>query len=231
MELIWDGIREALRLLASGDRAVIEITLRTLAISGAATALALIIGIPIGAALALRRFPGRGLLVAGVNTGMGMPPVAVGLIVAMLLWRNGPLGDLGWIYSPQAMVIAQFALAAPMVVGFSLASIQGIPPRLLDQMRALGANRVQMLWLIVRESRLGLLAAVMAGFGAAISEIGASMQVGGNIAGETRVLTTATVQETGRGNFELALALVIVLVVLAYAVNLLLTSVQQRRFA
>ena len=231
MELIWDGIREALRLLASGDRAVIEITLRTLAISGAATALALIIGIPIGAALALRRFPGRGLLVAGVNTGMGMPPVAVGLIVAMLLWRNGPLGDLGWIYSPQAMVIAQFVLAAPMVVGFSLASIQAIPPRLLDQMRALGASRAQMLWLIVRESRLGLLAAVMAGFGAAISEIGASMQVGGNIAGETRVLTTATVQETGRGNFELALALVIVLVVLAYAVNLLLTAVQQRRFA
>lgn len=231
MELIWDGVREAVRLLVSGDRAVVEIMLRTLAISGAATALALIIGIPIGAALALRRFPGRGLFVAAVNTGMGMPPVAVGLIVAMLLWRNGPLGGLGWIYSPQAMVIAQLALAGPMVVGFSLASIQAIPPRLLDQMRALGADRAQMLWLIIRESRLGLLAAVMAGFGAAISEIGASMQVGGNLAGETRVLTTATVQETGRGNFELALALVIVLVALAYAVNLLLTSVQQRRAA
>ncbi|MCY3567669.1 MAG: ABC transporter permease [Chloroflexi bacterium] len=230
MDLIWDGIREAARLWWSGDGEIIEITLRTLAISAAATALALTIGIPLGAVLALRRFLGRGLIVAAVNTGMGMPPVVVGLLVALILWRTGPLGDLDLIYTPTAMVVAQFLLSLPLVVGFSLASIQSVNPRLIGQMWAMGANRWQVLWLLIRETRLGLLAAVMAGFGAAISEVGASMQVGGNLAGETRVLTTATVLETGRGNFEVAIALSLVLVVLAFIVNLVLTAVQQRRF-
>lgn len=230
MELIWDGIREAARLWWAGDAEIIEITLRTLAISSAATAIALLIGIPLGAVLALRRFWGRALIVAAVNTGMGMPPVVVGLIVALILWRTGPLGDLNLIYTPTAMVVAQLLLSLPLVVGFSLASIQSVNPRLIGQMWAMGANRLQVLWLLVRETRLGLLAAVMAGFGAAISEVGASMQVGGNLAGETRVLTTATVLETGRGNFEVAIALSLVLVVLAFLVNLVLTGVQQRRF-
>ena len=229
MELIWDGIREAARLWWAGDAEIIEITLRTLAISSAATAIALLIGIPLGAVLALRRFWGRGLIVAAVNTGMGMPPVVVGLIVALILWRTGPLGDLNLIYTPTAMVVAQLLLSLPLVVGFSLASIQSVNPRLIGQMWAMGANRLQVLWLLVRETRLGLLAAVMAGFGAAISEVGASMKVGGNLAGETRVLTTATVLETGRGNFEVAIALSLVLVVLAFLVNLVLTGVQQRR--
>ncbi len=230
MELIWDGIREAARLWWAGDAQIIEITLRTLAISSAATALALVVGIPLGAVLALRRFWGRGLLVASVNTGMGMPPVVIGLLVALVLWRSGPLGGLDQIYTPTAMVIAQLLLSLPMVVGFSLASIQSINPRLIGQMWAMGANRWQVLWLLIRETRLGLLAAVMAGFGAAISEVGASLQVGGNLAGETRVLTTAMVLETGRGNFEVAIALGVVLVVLAFAVNIILTAVQQRRF-
>ncbi len=230
MELIWDGIREAARLWWAGDAQIIEITLRTLAISSAATALALVVGIPLGAVLALRRFWGRGLLVASVNTGMGMPPVVIGLLVALVLWRSGPLGGLDQIYTPTAMVIAQLLLSLPMVVGFSLASIQSINPRLIGQMWAMGANRWQVLWLLIRETRLGLLAAVMAGFGGAISEVGASLQVGGNLAGETRVLTTAMVLETGRGNFEVAIALGVVLVVLAFAVNLILTAVQQRRF-
>ena len=229
MDLIWDGLREAARLWVSGDAEVIEITLRTLAISSAATALALLVGVPLGAALALRRFYGRSLIVAAVNTGMGMPPVVVGLVIVLFLWRSGPLGSLNLIYTPYAMVIAQLGLALPLVVGFSLTSIQALPTKLLDQMRALGANRVQLLWLMMRESRLGILAAVMAGFGAAISEVGASMQVGGNLAGDTRVLTTATVLETSRGNFEVALALAFVLVVMAYLVNLLLTAVQQHR--
>ena len=230
MELIWDGIREAARLWWAGDAEIIEITLRTLVISAAATALALTIGIPLGAVLALRRFWGRGLLVASVNTGMGMPPVVIGLLVALILWRSGPLGDLDLIYTPTAMVVAQLLLSLPMVVGFSLASIQSINPRLIGQMWAMGANRWQVLWLLIRETRLGLLAAVMAGFGAAISEVGASLQVGGNLAGETRVLTTAMVLETGRGNFEVAIALGVVLVVLAFVVNLILTAIQQRRF-
>lgn len=229
MELIWDGLREAARLLAQGDAEVIEITLRTLAVSASATALALILGVPFGALLALRRFPGRGLLVAAVNTGLGMPPVVVGLLIVLILWRSGPLGQLNLIYTPYAMVAAQFLLALPLVIGFSLTAIQSLPAKLLDQMRALGANRAQMLWLMMRETRLGILAAVMAGFGAAISEVGASMQVGGNLAGDTRVLTTATVLETSRGNFELAIALSLILVVMAYLVNLVLTGVQQRR--
>ena len=230
MELIWEGIREAARLWWAGDAEIIEITLRTLAIAAAATALSLVIGIPLGAVLALRRFWGRGLIVALFNTGMGMPPVVIGLIVALVLWRTGPLGEWNLIYTPAAMVIAQLLLSLPLVVGFSLASVQSVNPRLIGQMWAMGANRWQVLWLLIRETRLGLLAAVMAGFGAAISEVGASMQVGGNLAGETRVLTTAVVLETGRGNFEVAIALGFVLVVLAFIVNLILTAVQQRRF-
>lgn len=231
MDFLWDGIREAVRLWAHGDREVIEITLRTLAISGAATALALLLGVPLGAFLALRRFPGRRFLIALVNTGMGMPPVVVGLIVAIFLWRSGPLGVLNLIYTPYAMVIAQFLLAVPLVIGVSLAAIQAVNPRLIDQIVALGANRVQLLWLLVREARLGLLVALMAGFGAVISEVGASMMVGGNIKGETRVLTTATVLETGRGNIDVAIALSIVLLILAYLVNVVFTGVQQQRRA
>ena len=231
MDFIWDGIKEAARLWARGDAEIIEITLRTIAISAVATALALGIGVPAGAFLAMRHFRGRRLVVAAVNTGMGMPPVVVGLLVALVLWRSGPLGALDLIYTPTAIVAAQFLIAVPLVVGFSMASIQAIDPRLLDQIRSLGANRIQLLWLVAREARLGLLAALMAGFGAAISEVGAAMMVGGNIAGETRVLTTATVLETSRGNFEVALALGIMLLVMAYVVNLVFTGVQQQRRA
>ena len=184
---------------------------------------------PIGAVLALKRFPGRAPLVALVNTGMGMPPVVVGLVVAVFLWRSGPLGGLNLIYTPTAMVAAQLLIAVPLVIGISLAAIQAINPRLLDQIVALGANRIQFLWLIIREARLGLLAALMAGFGAVISEVGAAIMVGGNIAGETRVLTTATVLEAGRGNFEVAIALGVMLLVMAYLVNLVFTGVQQQR--
>lgn len=229
MDLLWDGLKEAFNLWIHGDAEIIEITVRTLAISSLATALSLLIGVPIGAALALKRFPGRRPLVALVNTGMGMPPVVVGLFVAIMLWRSGPFGGLGLIYTPWAMVVAQVLIAVPLVIGISLAAIQALNPKLLEQMVALGANRVQFLWLLVREARLGLLVALMAGFGAVISEVGASIMVGGNLAGETRVLTTATVLETSRGRFEVAIALGLVLLVLAYLVNLVFTGAQQRR--
>ncbi len=228
MDFLWDGVREAFNLWIHGDSEIISITLRTLAISTLATITALLIGVPLGAVLALKQFPGRRPIVALVNTGMGMPPVVVGLIVAVMLWRSGPLGTLDLIFTPTAMVIAQFLIAVPLIIGFSMASIQGINPRLLDQLLALGAGRLQFLWLIIREARLGLLAALMAGFGAGISEVGASMMVGGNIAGETRVLTTATALETSRGNFEIAIALGVMLLVMAYLVNLVFTGVQQR---
>lgn len=224
-------MREALQLLLSGDAELYGIIARSLLISGMATLVAMLVGIPLGYALARGRFPGRTLLLGVVNTGMGMPPVVVGLVVWLLLTRSGPFGDLELIYTPQAMIIAQFVIATPLVVGFTAASIQALPAQLPDLLTSLGAGRVQALWILSREARLGLLAAVMAGFGAIISEVGASMTVGGNLRGSTRVLTTAIVTETSRGNLPVALALGCLLLSLAFAVNLLLTLVQQRRIA
>jgi tungstate transport system permease protein len=222
-------MREALALLLGGDAELYGIIGRTLLISGLATLAAMLVGIPVGYVLARGRFPGRTLLLGVVNTGMGMPPVVVGLVVWLLLTRSGPFGGLELIYTPWAMIIAQFVIATPLVVGFTAASIQALPAQLPDLLTSLGAGRVQALWILSREARLGLLAAVMAGFGAIVSEVGASMTVGGNLRGSTRVLTTAIVTETGRGNLPIALALGCLLLALAFAVNLLLTLVQQRR--
>ena len=229
MDLIWQGITQAFWLLVSGDPEVVRVTLLSLEVSGSATLLSLVLGIPLGMALALSRFPGRQLVVSLVNTGMGMPPVVVGLFVTIMLWRNGPLGLLHLLFTPAAMVIAQMVIAAPMVTGITLAAIGSLNPKLRLQILALGATRWQMLWLLMREARLPLLAAVMAGFGAVISEVGASQMVGGNIMGQTRVLTTATVMESSKGNFDVAIALSIILMLLVYGVNLVLTYAQQRR--
>lgn len=228
MRDILNGLRDALHLLASGDAELVAIIARTLVISGATTLLALIVGVPVGYVMARRRFVGRTLLLGLVNTGMGLPPVVVGLFVWLLLARSGPLGALELIYTKSAMVIAQFIIAVPLVVGFTAASIQSLPERLPDLLTSLGAGRARTLWLLAGEARLGLLAAVMAGFGAIVSEVGASMTVGGNLAGSTRVLTTAIVTETSRGDVPLALALGLILLVLAFAVNLVLTLVQVR---
>lgn len=229
MELIFNGIIEALRLLASGDREVMEVTLLTLKISGAATLVSTVIGVGAGTAVALTRFPGRRFVISMVNTGMGLPPVVVGLFVTIFIWRSGPLGSLGLLYTPAAMVLAQTVIAAPIITGVSLAAMQRLPGKLRLQILALGATRRQMVWLLMKEARLPLLTAVMAGFGGVISEVGASIMVGGNIKGYTRVLTTATVMETGRGSFDVAIALGVILLVLAFAVNYVLTAVQQRR--
>ncbi len=229
MDLVWDGIGKAFWLLVTGDPEVLRVTLLSMQVSGAATLISLILGIPLGTALALSRFPGRQLVVSMVNTGMGMPPVVVGLFVTIMLWRNGPLGLLHLLFTPTAMVIAQTVIAAPMVTGVTLAAMGSLNPKLRLQILALGATRWQMLWLLMREARLPLLAAIMAGFGAVISEVGASMMVGGNILGQTRVLTTATVMESSKGNFDVAIALSLILLLLVYAVNLMLTYAQQRR--
>jgi tungstate transport system permease protein len=228
MELIWQGIVQAVRLILSGDPQVLQITWLSLKVSAAATFLSLIAGIPAGMVLALTRFPGRGLLVALVNTGMGLPPVVVGLFVSIFLWRSGPLGFLELLYTPTAIVIAQFIIAAPIVTGLTIAAIQQLNPKLRLQFLGLGASRGQLLWLLMREARLPLLAAIMAGFGGVISEVGASMMVGGNLLGQTRVLTTATVLETGKGDFDVAIALSVILLVLVFGVNYLLTWIQQR---
>ena len=228
MDLLGDALLEAVRLLIRGDKAVWEITLRSLGVSGLATLLSLALGAPVGVLLALRRFPGRTVLLSFVNTGMGLPPVMVGLVTVILLWRTGPLGNLRLLYTWKAIVIAQCVLSLPVIAGFVAAAVQALDPRLRLQLLGLGASRLQVFWLLVRESRVLLLAAIMAGFGAAVSEVGASMQVGGNIQGRTRILTTAIVLESGRGNFDLALALGLILLLLTFSVTLLLTWVQQR---
>jgi tungstate transport system permease protein len=207
---------------------VFQITWLSLQVSGLATAVSLLIGLPLGTGLALGKFPGRALLLSAVNTGMGLPPVVVGLAVAMGLWRSGPLGDLRLIYTPAAIVIAQVIIAAPVVTGLTAASLQALDPRLRLQLYGLGASRGQMIWALWREARLPLLAALMAGFGSVISEVGASMMVGGNIRYQTRVLTTAIVLETNKGNFDIAISLGILLVAITFLVNWALTRIQQR---
>jgi len=229
VDLLWAGLREALRLLVTGDREVVTILILSLQVSGLATLISLVLGVPAGAALALLRFPGRTLVVSAVNAGMGLPPVVVGLFVTLLLWRSGPLGAWEILYTPAAIVLAQAVIAAPIVMGITLAAVQNVPEKFRLQLLGLGASRLQMVRVVLREARLPMLAAVMAGFGGIISEIGASMMVGGNIKGQTRTLTTAMVLETGKGNFEIAIALSLLLLVLVFGVNWALTAVQQRR--
>jgi tungstate transport system permease protein len=228
MQLILDGLRQALEMILSLDAGLLEATWRTLQVSGTATLISLLIGLPAGVGLALHRFRGRTLIVALINTGMGLPPVVVGLFVMIMLWRSGPFGSVGLLYTPSAMVVAQTLIAFPIVAGLTLAAVQALPARLRLQIQALGATRMQAAWLLAKEARLPLLAALMAGFGAVVSEVGASLMVGGNLRGSTRVLTTATVLEASKGNFASAIALGILLLLLAYAINFVLTRVQQR---
>ena len=228
MDLIVEGLARAFGLLVRGDPELLRVTWLSLQVSGTATLLCLALGLPLGTLLALARFPGRGVVLALVNTGMGLPPVVVGLVVSIMLWRTGPFGGLRLLYTPAAMVIAQTVLALPIVVGLTVAAIQQLHPKLRLQIAALGASQAQLVWLLVREARLPLLAATMAGFGAVISEVGASIMVGGNIVGQTRVLTTATILEVSKGEFATAMAFSVVLLLLVYAVNATLTWLQQR---
>ena len=229
MELIVQGIIKAFELIVSFDPEVLGITWLSLKVSGIATLISLFIGVSIGTVVALTNFYGKRLVISLINTGMGLPPVVVGLFVTILIWRNGPFGFLEILYTPSAIIIAQAIIATPIVMGISLAAIQNLPPNLRLQILSLGASRLQMVWVLIKEARLPLLAAIMAGFGGVISEVGASIMVGGNIKGYSRVLTTATVMETGKGNFDIAIALGIILLLLAFLVNLLLTQIQQRQ--
>jgi len=228
MDLIWQGIVQAFQLLIHGDREMLRVAGLSLEVSLGATAVSLLLGVALGTVIGLNKFTGRKFVVSLVNTGMGLPPVVVGLVVMIFLWRSGPLGFLHILFTPTAMVIAQVIISLPIITGFTMASIQQLDPKLRLQILALGASRFQFLWLILKEARLPLLAAVMAGFGGIISEVGASTMVGGNIMDQTRVLTTAIVMEAGKGDFGLAIALSVILMILVYAVNLVLTMIQQR---
>ena len=229
MDLIIEGLKKAINMILTGDPEVLRITLLTLQVSGTATLISLIIGIPFGTLLALKRFPGRDFLMSIVNTGMGMPPVVAGLWISILLWRSGPLGSLNLIYTPTAIIIAQAVIASPIVVGLTSAAISQVDPKLRLQIKALGATKLQYLWFLLKEARFSLLAAVIAGFGAVVSEVGASMMVGGNVKGLSRVLTTATVMEVSKGNFDVAIALSAILVLVSYLTTLWLTVLQQKR--
>jgi tungstate transport system permease protein len=210
------------------DSEILQVTFLSLQVSAIATSISLLIGLPFGTWLALGNFRGRSFILSIINTGMALPPVVVGLVVAMTLWRSGPLGDLRLIYTPVAIIIAQTIIAAPVVTGLTAAALDALDPRLSQQLLGLGASRGQMVWYLWREARLPLFAALMAGFGSVISEVGASMMVGGNIRGQTRVLTTAIVLETSKGEFGQALALSTLLLVLTYLINLALTWIQQK---
>jgi tungstate transport system permease protein len=228
MEVYWLGLVEALRLLFRGDPDVYQVIFRTVHVSGTATIIGMIIGVPLGTFLALVSFPGRKLVISIINFGMGLPPVVVGLWVWLTFSRYGPMGVLGLLYTPTAMITAQIIIAAPIVTGFTIAAIQSLNPKIRLQILALGASKLQLLWLLLREARLGLLAAVIAGFGGAVSEVGASMMVGGNLKGQTMVLTTSTVLEVNKGDWQMATAFSIILLLLAFGVTVALTAAQQR---
>ena len=210
---------------------IIEIVATTLQVTLSAIVVAVAIGIPLGIGLALGRFPGRRILTAITNTLMGLPPVIAGLTVAIVLWRSGPLGALGLIYTKTGMVIAQAIIATPIVAGLTSSAVQQLGPNLRIQALALGATRLQMICAILREAKMSILAAIMAGYGRIVAEVGAVMIVGGNIRHDTRVLTSAIVLETRKGNFEQAIILGIILMALAFAINMALTLIQHKRIA
>lgn len=222
METLLDALRESLELLTSFDPALLEVVGLTLRVTGGALALAMVIGLPIGAALGLReRVPLSGCVMPIIYTGMGLPPVVVGLVVYLFLSNQGPLGNLGWLFTPRAMIVAQTIIALPLIVGLTLTALRSIDPAIPRQVQSLGATPLQKATTLFLEARLGVFAAIIAAFGSIISEVGAVMLVGGNIEGQTRVLTTAIVLETRRGNFALALALGIILLGMAFVANYL----------
>lgn len=212
-----------------------EIVFLSLQVSGIALLFSTLIGIPLGAFLALTRFTGRRLVIALLYTGMGFPPVVIGLFVYLLLSRSGWLGSLNWdwlpsLFTPAAMILAQTIIAFPLVSGFTMAAVMAVDPQLRQQVLSLGATKRQAAWTMLREARIGVIVAIIAGFGSIISEVGAVMLVGGNIEGRTRVLTTAIVLETRKGNFALAVALGLVLLGITFLINLAVLRLQGKSF-
>lgn len=230
MELFIDSVKNALILLFKFDKETYEIIWLSLKVSLTATLISSIIAITLALIIATKYFRLKKLIITLINTGMAMPPVLAGLFISILLWRNGIFGRFELLYTPFAIIIAQVFLATPIILGISISAFQTFSEKFILQILGLGANKFQLFWIMTRELKIPLLCAVMAGFGAIISEVGAVMMVGGNIKGYTRVLTTAIVTETGKGNFDLALAYGIILLMITFGINLILTKVQQRRY-
>jgi tungstate transport system permease protein len=229
MDDLTRGLVQAVQLIFSFDPALYEIILLSLRVSGIALAISTVMGVPIGAALGLSRIRARGFITALLYTGMGLPPVVVGLFVYLMLSRSGPLGVLGWLFSPSAMIVAQIIIAFPLVAGLTMSAVQGVDPAFRVQVRSLGATRWQEIAAVLREARIGVVAAIVAAFGGVISEVGAVMLVGGNIDGKTRVLTTAIVLNTRTGDFSLAIALGVILLALAFIANAAMLQLQHAK--
>lgn len=228
MATIFEALREAIALILSGDPLVMAIVWRSLHVTTLALIISTMIGIPVGTWFALTQMPFKRIFTAIIYTGMGLPPVVVGLVVYLLLSRQGPMGNLGWLFTIPAMVLAQTIIATPLIVGVTLSSVLGVDPDLRPQLRALGATKWQATFAILTEARFGVIVGLVAGFGSIISEVGAVMLVGGNIDGSTRVLTTAIVLETRRGNFDFALALGIILLGISFMANFVMVMLQGR---
>jgi tungstate transport system permease protein len=229
MELIIDGFRKAIEMILTGDREILEITWLTLRVCFMAILISSLIGLPLGMFLGLTRFKGRKIILTFINIGMGLPPVVAGLWISMLLWRSGPLGHLHLLYSPTAIVMAQVLVSLPIVTGLTSSAFQQINEKMLLQIKALGATKVQTITLLLKQTKIAIVAAIMAGFGRVIAEVGAAQMVGGNIQGDTRILTTSIVMEVSKGNFDVALAISFILLTVALLITAALTLLQQRK--
>jgi tungstate transport system permease protein len=229
MELIIDGFRKAIEMILTGDREILEITWLTLKVCFMSILISSLIGLPLGMLLGLTRFKGRKIILTIINIGMGLPPVVAGLWISMLLWRSGPLGHLHLLYSPTAIVMAQVLVSLPIVTGLTSSAFQQINEKMLLQIKALGATKIQTIMILLKQTKIAIVAAIMAGFGRVIAEVGAAMMVGGNIQGDTRILTTSIVMEVSKGNFDVALAISFILLTVALLITAALTLLQQRK--
>jgi tungstate transport system permease protein len=229
MQLLLDGLKKAIEMIFSGNQEIFDITLLTLRVSFTAMLFSTLIGLPLGILLGLTRFKGRKVLLVFINIGMGLPPVVAGLWITMFLWRSGPFGQFSLLYTPTAIVMAQVLVSLPIVTSLTCSAFQQISDKMLLQIRALGATNLQTLFILIKQSKIAILAAIMAGFGRVIAEVGAAMMVGGNIQGDTRILTTSIVMEVSKGNFDIALALSFILISVALIITAVLTFLQQRR--
>lgn len=229
MELIIDGLKKAIEMILTGNSEIFEITWLTLRVCVMAILFSSLIGLPFGMFLGLKRFKGRKIVLTIINIGMGLPPVVAGLWITMLLWRSGPLGHLQLLYSPTAIVMAQVLVSLPIVTGLTSSAFQQINEKMLLQIKALGATKIQTIIILLKQTKIAIVAAIMAGFGRVIAEVGAAMMVGGNIQGDTRILTTSIVMEVSKGNFDVALAISFILLTVALLITAALTMLQQRK--
>jgi tungstate transport system permease protein len=228
MDLLINGFVKAWQMIISGDQEILKITWLTIKVSMTAILFSTLVGIPFGVLLGLLRFPGRKIVLVFINIGMGLPPVVAGLWITIFLWRSGPLGWLSWLYTPTAIVLAQILVSLPIVIGLTSSAFQQIDGKFLMQLKALGATKGQTLILLLKETKVAIFAAVIAGLGRILAEVGAAMMVGGNLRDETRILTTSIVMEVSKGNFDVALALSFILMAIAFIITFILTFLQQR---